>query len=111
MQPKKRSSNVELLRIIAMLMIIVHHFSVHGPWPTEVGTGAALAVNLLSFGGKIACDAPLSLRFVPGVLYQRFRRSKPCMISQIQQTHELPGVSLCGDSICGCLQADASTRF
>ncbi len=53
---KKRSSNVELLRIIAMLMIIVHHFSVHGPWPTEVGTGAALTVDFLSFGGKIACD-------------------------------------------------------
>ena len=31
---KKRSSNVELLRIVAMLMIIIHHFSVHGPWPS-----------------------------------------------------------------------------
>lgn len=34
---KKRSSNVELLRIVAMLMIIIHHFSVHGPWPSGGG--------------------------------------------------------------------------
>ena len=53
---KKRSSNIELLRIIAMLMIVVHHFSVHGPWPSGGGAGAALAVDFLSFGGKIACD-------------------------------------------------------
>ena len=53
---KKRSSNVELLRIVAMLMIIIHHFSVHGPWPSGGGTGADLAVDFLSFGGKIACD-------------------------------------------------------
>ena len=29
-QNKKRESNVELLRIVAMLIIIVHHFCVHG---------------------------------------------------------------------------------
>ncbi len=53
---KKRSSNVELLRIVAMLMIVVHHYSVHGPWPSSVGKGADLAVDFLCFGGKIACD-------------------------------------------------------
>ena len=27
---EKRSSNIELLRIVAMLIILVHHFCVHG---------------------------------------------------------------------------------
>jgi len=28
-----RASNIELLRIIAMILIIMHHFSVHGCFP------------------------------------------------------------------------------
>lgn len=30
MQKNKRRSNIELLRIISMLFILAHHFSVHG---------------------------------------------------------------------------------
>ena len=28
-----RSSNIELLRIVSMALIIMHHFAIHGPWP------------------------------------------------------------------------------
>lgn len=27
---KKRNSNIELLRIIAMFLIVMHHYSIHG---------------------------------------------------------------------------------
>ncbi len=53
---KQRSSNVELLRIVAMLMIVIYHFGVHGSWPSGKSFGADLAIDLLSFGGKISCD-------------------------------------------------------
>lgn len=44
MKKKVRDSSIELLRIIAMLMIMFHHFIVHGvlnnaqTWPTLSGT-------------------------------------------------------------------------
>lgn len=55
---KERSSNFEILRIIAMIMIIFHHFAVHGGF----GFGTSeLSINhlwyyLISMGGKIGVD-------------------------------------------------------
>lgn len=51
-----RKSNIELLRIISMLLIVMHHFSVHGPWPTSGPLSSDVAVMLFSFGGKLGVD-------------------------------------------------------
>ena len=54
---KIRNSNIELLRILVMIMIIAHHFSVHGLFEVE----NLLSVNniwlqILASGGKIAVN-------------------------------------------------------
>lgn len=55
---KSRSSNFELLRIIAMLMIVAHHFSIHSGFsmkipPLYLNT---LFLQFLQFGGKIGVN-------------------------------------------------------
>lgn len=51
-----RSSNIELLRILSMLMIILFHFSVHGTWPEGGPLASDVAVETLSFGGKLGVN-------------------------------------------------------
>ena len=55
---KQRQSNIELLRIIAMLMIIAHHFSVHGgfQYSTDDLTINYLWINFIAIGGKIGVN-------------------------------------------------------
>lgn len=53
-----RQSNFELLRILAMLMIVAHHFSVHGHFDFS---GAAVSINevwlsALAMGGKLGVN-------------------------------------------------------
>lgn len=55
---KKRQSNIELLRIISMILILAHHFSLHGGF--EV-LESSLSLNrfwiqFLQLGGKIGVD-------------------------------------------------------
>jgi len=57
-QPRIRQSNVELLRIIAMLLIIAHHFSRHGKFKFE---DKDLSLNrfwlqFIFIGGRISVD-------------------------------------------------------
>lgn len=54
----QRKSNFELLRIVAMLMIIAHHFSVHGDFKfqTDVITINRLWIQFIWIGGKIGVD-------------------------------------------------------
>ena len=53
----ERSSNIELLRIIAMILIIMHHFSVHGNFPfTQDFTFSKIFIQLFGFGGKVGVD-------------------------------------------------------
>lgn len=52
---KSRDSNLELLRIVSMILIIAHHYSVHGGFSLA---DSALTINkvlvqILSLGGKI----------------------------------------------------------
>ena len=58
MQTKPRQSNIELLRILAMLLIVAHHFALHSgfAFPTETVTLNRLWVQLLRMGGKIGVD-------------------------------------------------------
>ncbi|WP_271813224.1 acyltransferase [Clostridium beijerinckii] len=52
-----RSSNLELLRIFAIVMIIAHHYSVHGGWdiPNELSYNRII-VQLISLGGKLGVN-------------------------------------------------------
>lgn len=53
-----RKSNLELLRIIAMIMIVAHHFSVHGDFSFSYDTITfnRLWVQFIQIGGKIGVD-------------------------------------------------------
>jgi len=55
---KQRNSAFELLRIVSMVLIIAHHFSVHGGFYFQNAslTGNMLALQLLSIGGKIGVN-------------------------------------------------------
>ena len=54
----ERQSNIELLRIVAMVMIVAHHFSVHSGFSFPDGTLTLNRVwlQLLQYGGKIGVD-------------------------------------------------------
>lgn len=50
----KRNSGIELLRIIAMMLIIAHHFAIHTEWPiANVLAFNAYCIELLKSFGKI----------------------------------------------------------
>ena len=52
---KERSSNIEMLRIIAMLLIVMHHYSLHSNFqfdPTSIQLNHVF-VQSLQVGGKI----------------------------------------------------------
>ena len=53
-----RQSNFELLRIISMIMIVFHHFAVHGGfnWKSSAITIPHLWYNLIVMGGKIGVN-------------------------------------------------------
>lgn len=53
-----RQSNFELLRIIAIILIIAHHIAVHSgfEYPTEVVSVNRIWVQFLQLGGKIGVD-------------------------------------------------------
>jgi len=57
-KPKVRQSNFELLRIISMLLIVAHHFSVHGGMKhdTKKVTVNRLWSQFISIGGKIGVN-------------------------------------------------------
>ncbi|MBR3630536.1 MAG: acyltransferase [Oscillospiraceae bacterium] len=54
----QRESNFELLRIIAMLMIVLHHFAYHGKFqfPEEGATLNQLWTQFILVGGKVGVD-------------------------------------------------------
>ena len=48
-----RASNIELLRIISMILIIMHHFSVHGCFPLMPDlTFNKVFLQVFGLGGK-----------------------------------------------------------
>ena len=55
---KERNSSFELLRIIAIIMIILDHYSFHGGWDSFTCSNFSLNVFLLQimvFGGNLGC--------------------------------------------------------
>ncbi len=57
-EAEKRNSNVELLRIISMIMIIAHHYAYHGGFDFNINAGLfnKILVHILSLGGKIGVN-------------------------------------------------------
>ena len=53
---KTKKSNLELLRIINMLLIIAHHLAVHTPFTFE-NVHIKYIVYFLSLGGKIGVNS------------------------------------------------------
>ena len=54
---KQRKSNIELLRIIAILLIIINHLSLHTPWNVEkTANTARLATQWLGTGGRLGVN-------------------------------------------------------
>lgn len=54
---KVRDSNIELLRILCMFMIVIHHFMVHGDlWMLPISSTNKLIVSVLMPFGKIGFD-------------------------------------------------------
>lgn len=49
----QRNSNLEILRIIAMILIVMHHYAVHGLTDTAAVTWDRLVIDLFASGGKI----------------------------------------------------------
>ena len=50
---KKRQSNFEILRIISMVLILIHHFSVHTRWESSSGlTNKKIFIEAIGFGGE-----------------------------------------------------------
>ena len=58
MQEKQRQSNIELLRIVAIVMSVVHHFAVHGnmEFPLTSLSANRLWIQLLMLGGKVGVN-------------------------------------------------------
>lgn len=53
----KRVSNIELLRIIAMIMIIMHHFALHGCSQLQKDyTFNTVVIDVFILGGKVGVD-------------------------------------------------------
>ena len=53
-----RNSSIELLRILSMVMIVFHHFAVHGGfvWTSESNLIARLWYNFILMGGKVGVN-------------------------------------------------------
>ena len=53
-----RSTSIELLRIISMVMIVFHHFAIHGgfQWDSLLLSVPYFWCNFISMGGKIGVD-------------------------------------------------------
>ena len=65
-----RESNIELLRIVSMVLIIMHHFTVHGTFPfTQELTFNKVFLQVFGLGGKAGVVAfiekPIMKAFTP----------------------------------------------
>ena len=81
---KVRNSNLEILRIISMVLIVAHHYAVHGFRTIEMTYSFnRYVVGILSLGGKlgVACFVLISGYFM---VYSRFTLNK--LIKLIAET-------------------------
>lgn len=50
---KERDSRFELLRIVCMMLIVLHHFALHGEWTGDI---PRVFIDWISMGGKVGVD-------------------------------------------------------
>ncbi len=76
---QKRNANIELIRIISMLMIVYHHFSIHTNWnyPEELGVRKYIIMSVGSFG-KIGV---LLFVLITGYFYSKQKHTKKKIIN------------------------------
>ena len=57
-QPNIRKSNIELLRIVAMVIIVMHHFAIHGgfAFSSETISINRLWVQFITMGGRLGVN-------------------------------------------------------
>ena len=53
---KHRDSGIEALRIVSMLLIILHHFSIHTPWSDNASFLSSSLISCLAIGGKVGVN-------------------------------------------------------
>lgn len=55
---KVRNSNLEILRIVSMILIIMHHYVVHGQfaWTANNICANKIILEILSLGGKLGVN-------------------------------------------------------
>ena len=53
---KHRDSGIEALRIVSMLLIILHHFSIHTPWNDDASFLSSSVIDCFAIGGKVGVD-------------------------------------------------------
>jgi surface polysaccharide O-acyltransferase-like enzyme len=53
---KIRKSNLEILRIVSMILIIIHHYVVHGGFEWETVTINKIVLDVLTLGGKLGVN-------------------------------------------------------
>lgn len=91
-QEKKRNINIELLRILSMLLIVYHHYSVHSSWvfPNSFSKRTAL-INIIGNFGKIGV---IIFVLITGYFYskQRFSVKKFFQLSTIARWYTIPAL-------------------
>ena len=91
-QEKKRNINIELLRILSMLLIVYHHYSVHSSWvfPNSFSKRTAL-INIIGNFGKIGV---IIFVLITGYFYskQRFSVKKIFQLSTIARWYTIPAL-------------------
>lgn len=50
---RERDSRFELLRIVCMMLIVLHHFALHGEWTGDI---PRVFIDWISMGGKVGVD-------------------------------------------------------
>ncbi len=55
---EQRQSSIELLRIIAMILIVAHHFEIHGgfAYPQDAVSVNRIWMQFISSGGKVGVN-------------------------------------------------------
>ena len=56
-EKKKRLANIDLIRIVSIFIIILHHYAIHGGWHFDAGVSVLrTTVEMLALGGKVGVN-------------------------------------------------------
>ncbi len=74
----ERKSNIELLRVLAMILIVAHHVAVHSDFgfPTDLITFNKLWIQFIELGGKIGVNIFVLISGYFGVVARSIKPQK-----------------------------------